>query len=405
VDVARLVQASLGVTAPVLEFLTQSKWAQRQGEPGIADFVVGNPHEMPLPEYVDAVRECLEPRRDDWFAYKMSEPTAQEAIAASLSSRGGAQFEPRDVSLTTGAFAGLAVLLKLLLEPGDEVVFISPPWFFYETLIVGHGGVPVRAKAQPPDFDLPDISGLLTPRTRAVLVNSPNNPTGRVYPPSSLRALATVLTHASARHGRPIYLLSDEAYSRIVFDGRTFVSPTDFYPHSFVVYTYGKTLLTPGQRLGYIAMPASMPLAEREHLRNAITMAQVLTGYAFPNAVLQYALPRLEQLSIDVSALQRRRDRLVSALRSSGYELACPEGTFYLLPKAPIDDDRTFVDQLAEHDVFVLPGSAVELPGYFRISLTATDEMVEQAITIFAALAQGRAGPPPAPVAATASET
>jgi aspartate aminotransferase len=381
--VSRRIQEVYGRTAPVLAFLTESTWARRQGEPGISDFVVGNPHEMPLPSYVEALRRQIEPRSADWFAYKMSEPVAQEAVAASLN---GA-FEPQDIILTTGAFAGLTVALKTLVDAGDEVIFISPPWFFYETLIVAEGAVPVRVRVNAADFDLnlDAIEAAITSRTRAIIVNSPNNPTGRIYPASTLEALSKLLTRASETHGRPIYLLADEAYRRIVYDGSHFVSPAEFYPHTIVIYTYGKTLLTPGQRIGYLALPPLMPAGERAQLRSALTLAQVVTGYAFPNALLQHALPELTSLSIDVGHLQRKRDRLVSALRGLGYDVHVPEATFYLLPKAPVSDDLRFVEALTQHNVFVLPGTAVELPGYFRISLTATDAMIDRALPGFAA--------------------
>jgi aspartate aminotransferase len=385
---SRRIVALQGLTAPLFDFFTRSTWAQRLEEPGIADFVVGNPHEMPLPGFVDALRRKVEPRSADWFAYTMSAPSAQLVVASGLTARhGGDPFEPDDIFMTSGAFAGLTVALKTILDPGDEVIFVSPPWFFYEALIVGEGGVPVRVRARPADFDLDlaAIADAITPRTRAIIVNSPNNPTGRIYPPATLAALADLLIRASDQHGRAIYLLSDEAYSRIIFDGRSFPSPSAYYPRSFIIYTYGKTLLTPGQRLGYMALPPSMPLEERAALRPAITLAQVVSGYAFPNALLQHALPDLERLSIDVAHLQRKRDRLVAGLRSVGYELQLPEGTFYLLPRSPIADDLRFVELLAQRDVFVLPGTAVELPGSFRISLTATDDMIERALPAFAA--------------------
>jgi aspartate aminotransferase len=187
------MQALQATTPGPLEFLTQSEWARRRGDPGIADFVVGNPHEMPLERFVSALRRQLEPRSADWFAYKMSEPAAQEAIASALSEQhGDAQFARADVLLTTGAFAGLSVALKAIVEVGDEVLYISPSWFFYTALIVAEGGVPVRVcvRAEDFDLDLAAIEAAITPRTRALIVNSPNNPTGRIYPPRTLGGLA-----------------------------------------------------------------------------------------------------------------------------------------------------------------------------------------------------------------------
>jgi aspartate aminotransferase len=272
-----------------------------------------------------------------------------------------------------------------VLDPGDEVVFISPPWFFYEAFILGSGGIPVRAKIDPSTFDLDvdAIAAALSPRTRAIIVNSPHNPTGKMYPPETLLQLSDALTAASERHGRPIYLLSDEAYSRIVFDGRPYHSPTAFYPRSFLIYTYGKTLLTPGQRLGYIALPPTMP--DRQQMHSALALSQLVSGFAVANALLQHALADVEALSIDIAHLQQKRDRLVGALQGMGYEVHVPEGTFYLLPKSPWMDDRAFADLLLTHDILVLPGTWVELPGYFRISLTANDEMIERSLPGFAA--------------------
>ena len=216
-----------------------------------------------------------------------------------------------------------------------------------------------------------------------MLVNSPHNPTGRVYTPEVLESLAAALTDASARIGHPIWILSDEPYNRIVFDGRTAHSAAEFYSHTVITYSYGKTLLAPGQRIGFLTVPPT--LAERAELRDEIFVQQIAAGYAFPNALLQHALADLERLSIDIGALERRRDRLVPALREMGYDASMPEGTFYTMARSPIPDDAAFSETLARHKVLVLPGSVVEVPGWFRISLTASDDMVDAAIPRFAA--------------------
>ncbi len=377
--------AAIHAAMPVLEFLTASSQARRQNEPGVANFLYGNPQELPLPGFVDALRHWSVPQDKDWFAYKMNDPKAQAVVAAVLLKRRNVPFDPDDIFLTNGATGGLAIALGAVVDPGDEVMFISPPWFFYEAFIVGAGGVPVRARIDPATFDLDmdTIAAAFSPRTRAIIVNSPNTPTGKIYPPETLQRLSDALRAASERHGRPIYLLSDEAYSRIVFDSRPYYSPTAFYPYSFLIYTYGKTLLTPGQRLGYVALPPTMP--NREQLRAALAMSQLVTGFAVANALLQHALADLEALSIDITHLQQKRDRLIGALQGIGYEVHVPEGTFYLLPKSPWADDRAFADLLLTHDILVLPGTWVELPGYFRISLTANDEMIERSLAGFAA--------------------
>ena len=382
--VSSRITHALGAMSPFLSFLQDSAWSRRDPhDPRTCDYVFGNPHEMPLPGVVQALQEHVPPRDASWFAYKTSEPEARSTVAASLRERIGLPFLAEDVFMTNGAFAALSVSLSTLLDPEDEVVFISPPWFFYESMIVAYGGTPVRVHIDPEtfDLDLEAIAAALTPRTRAIIVNSPHNPTGKILLPETLERLATILTDASERFGRRIYLLSDEAYSRIIFDGRTFHSPTTYYPDSLLLYTYGKTLLTPGQRMGYIALPPAM--TDRAPLRDALLAAQLTTGFAFPNALLQHALADLDALSLDIDALQRRRDRLVAALTDMGFEVTTPEGTFYLVARAPEDDDQAFSDRLAEQGVYVLPGAVFEMPGHFRLSLTASDEMVERSLAAF----------------------
>lgn len=334
---------------------------------------------MPLPEIQRAISKWAEPKDKDWFAYKFSDQEALKIAAETAGKRIGIDIDPKDVTMTTGAFGALAATLRAVVDPGDEVIYLSPPWFFYVPMILSLGAKPVRVDFTPPGFELPvdAIEWHITPETRAIIVNSPHNPSGRVFTPDELERLTHVL---EASH-RTIYLISDESYSRILYDGRDFDSPLRFYDRSFLVYTYGKTLLTPGQRMGYVAMPPTMP--DREELREALFAAQMAIGYAFPNAVMQYAIGDLEQAIIDVPAMQRRRDVVVKALTDMGYEAVTPEGTFYVMVRSPLADDLQFVRRLAQENVFVLPGRMFELPGWFRISLTANDSMVERALPGF----------------------
>lgn len=379
------MMAALGAMSPFLNFFQDPVVTSRMGNPAVSDFVAGNPQELPLPEFPEALQRWSTPHNKDWFAYKMSEPKPRAIVAETLRKRFTMPFDAEDIFMTNGAFAAISVALGAITDPGDEIIYISPPWFFYEAMIVSSMGTPVRVRCDPDtfDLDLAAIEAAISERTRAIIVNSPNNPTGRIYPPATLAALSDLLTSASQRNGRTIYLLSDESYNRIVYDGRDFTTPTASYNQSFLIYTYGKTLLTPGQRIGYIALPPSMP--NRESLRPAILASQVVTAFAFPNALLQHALPDLETLSIDIEHLQAKRDRMFTALRGMGYELRCPEGTFYLMVRSPLADDLAFCHSLAEQNVLVLPGATFELPGYFRISLTASDAMIDRALPVFAA--------------------
>ncbi len=364
-----------------------SDWALGDGvaTPEGSDFLFGNPHDEAPAGYVEAMQRAAVPDGPEHYAYKMSEHVATEAIAAGLTQRFGMPFDADDVAMTNGNFAGLAIVLRAIADPGDEVIYLSPPWFFYEMLIVASGATPVRVRLEAPSFDL-DVDAVraaISPATRAVIVNSPHNPSGRIYPAEDLDRLAHVLEEASATHGRRVFLISDEAYNHIVYDGRTFPTPTAAYPSSFLLYTYAKTLLSPGSRLGYVAMPRSFP--GREEFRRGLMLATIAAGWAFPVSILQQAVPDLERMEADVGALQARRDRLCDALEAQGYELVRPEGTFYVLVRSPLADDEAFCAILAANRVHVLPGAMFEMPGWFRISLTANDDMVDRSIPGFAA--------------------
>ena len=370
---------------PLLDFLDHSEHAKRIGDPTICDFVFGNPHEMPLEELVAALRRHVVPANKDWFAYTIRVPAAAQAIAESLRARTALPFEPDDIHLAPGTFGALATALRATVDPGDEVIFLSPPWFFYESMIAVTGATPVRVTLAPPAFplDVTLVEAAITARTRAIIVNSPHNPTGRIFTAAELKALGAVLARASARHGRTILLFSDESYNRILFDGRSFVSPAVSYPDTLVLYTYGKQLLAPGERIGYLAIAPS--IANRRELRSAVLFAQIVGGWQLPSATLQRAVPDLETLSIDIPALQRRRDRMAEALTGLGYDVMIPDATFYMMVRSPIADDGAFTSILARHDVFVGPGHIFEMPGYFRISLTANDDMVRRSVAGFAA--------------------
>ncbi|MGH3608000.1 MAG: aminotransferase class I/II-fold pyridoxal phosphate-dependent enzyme [Pseudonocardiaceae bacterium] len=377
--VARQVEAVQRALGPFFEVVMQPP--VRGARPVIADFMAGNPQEPTLPGFVEAVRRWSVPTSTDSFAYRPMHEPARQAAAASLTIELGVEFAAQDVFLTRGAGGAIALALSTVVDPGDEVVFLSPPWFFYEAMILASGATPIRVRLEPPAFDL-DVEAIvaaLGPRTRAVIVNTPHNPTGRIYPAAVLERLAEGLAGAAEKYGRPIWVISDEAYSRILFDGRSFTSPGLFHPYSMLAHTYSKSALAPGQRLGFLALVPGLPEAD--------VVRRALLNFIFgtmPDAVMQYALPDIDGLLIDVAAIERRRDHMVSVLREQGYVVQVPEGTFYLLPRAPLADDRAFCAHLANEGVLVLPGHVVELPGYFRISLTATDEMVGQSLPVFA---------------------
>ncbi|MFE5670379.1 aminotransferase class I/II-fold pyridoxal phosphate-dependent enzyme [Agromyces sp. NPDC056523] len=352
------------------------------GDPDALDFTFGNPHEMAVPGLVGAIRAQVEPRSVDWFAYKTSELAAREAVASGLRSELGLDFEPDDIAMTQGAFGALSLAFAMLADAGDEVVIPVPGWFCYAPMLHAANLVPVEVPLDPVDFDL-DVEAIaraITPRTRIVVVNSPANPTGRVYSRETWDALAAVLEDASRANGRRIWLVSDEPYRRIRFDGIGFDSPASSYPWTVIDYSYGKVLLAPGQRLGYLALSPLLPSEERAELRASCMPLQLAIGWGFPDALMQYSVPALEAVSIDLAELTRKRDRLYGALTDAGYTLTRPEGTFYLWGAAPGGDAVAYCAGLAERNVHVMPGTLFGQPAHFRISLTATADMIERAL-------------------------
>jgi aspartate aminotransferase len=366
---------------PLLAFLPV--WEEHRRRPGVADLAFGNPQEMVIDGFPAALAAATEPRDKSHYAYKFSEEESQRVVADYLREWRGQPFQAEDIAMTPGAFGAIATALNTVVDIGDEVLYSDPPWFFYESMILSIGATPVSVPVRSDDYDLDleRIAAAVTEKTRLVVVNTPHNPTGRIYPPATLRGLAEVLTDASQRFGAPIFLLSDEPYSRLVFSDATFTSPAEHYPHTMISYSYAKILLTPGQRIGWLALSPMMP--EREELRGDLFMAQVAGGWLFPSAVMQYSLTELHRLSIDLAVLEEKRDFLVAGLQDAGFDLQAPQGTFYLWVRSPDPDDAVFTRRLAEDGVLALPGSTCAAPGYFRVTLSGSTEMIEASLPVF----------------------
>ena len=366
-------------------------WEEHRSQPDVADFAFGNPQEMVIDGFAPALAAATIARDKSHYAYKFSEEESRRVVSDYLSDWRGERFEPADIAMTPGAFGAIAAALGALVDVGDEVLYMDPPWFFYRSMILSSGATPVSVPVRDADYDLDldRISDAITAKTRLMIVNTPHNPTGRIYPPETLEGLAQLLTEASNRFGAPIYLLSDEPYSKLVFSDATFTSPSEHYPHTLISYSYAKILLTPGQRIGWLALSPRMP--DREQLRSDIFMAQVAGGWLFPSAVMQYSLEQLHGLSIDLDELERKRDVLVAELEKAGYDLRSPQGTFYLWVRCPDPDDLAFAELLAAQGVLVLPGATCAAPGQFRITLSSSIETIERSLPVFRAALPTRA--------------
>ncbi|HEY9053851.1 MAG TPA: pyridoxal phosphate-dependent aminotransferase [Rectinemataceae bacterium] len=363
------------------------------GADKVYDFSIGNPNVPPPESFKETLRAVVEADEPDLHAYMPNAglPTTRAAIARRLAAEQGVDVEAKHVVVTCGAAGALNVVFKALLDPGDEVLVQAPYFVEYGFIADNHGG---SLKVVPPmdDFglDVNAIEAAMGPKTKIVLVNTPNNPTGRIYSAESLAALAAAMDRAGKRYGRTIYLVSDEPYRKIAYDGARVASPLASCSNAIVVTSYSKELSLPGERIGFAAVHPQAD--DLDYLMGALSMANRILGFVNAPSLMQKVLARLiareleEGLPacVDVSIYQAKRDALASGLKSAGYDFLLPEGAFYLFPKIPIADRTAFLDLLKEENILVVPGSGFGAPGYFRIAYCVEDSVIRGALPGFA---------------------
>jgi aspartate aminotransferase len=382
-------------SAKIREMMESSSWIRRMFEAGNAlravhgdgrvfDFSLGNPDAEPPVEVGKALGDIIAkaiPRKHGYMP-NAGYPETRGAVAAFVSGEQGVTLGGRDVIMSCGAGGGLNAALKTILNPGDEVIATTPFFMEYAFYADNHGGKLVLVPSKPDfDLDVRAISSRITGQTAAVIVNSPNNPTGRVYPEKTIVELSEALLSAGRRTGRTIYLLSDEPYRKIVYDGVTVPGIMRAYPHSIVVSSYSKDLSLPGERIGYVAV---CPGAEDARtLVDGIVFCTRILGFVNAPALMQRVVARLQGVHVDTEIYRAKRDLFCSALTGMGYELAKPEGAFYLFPKAPGGDDLALVQALQEQLVLVVPGRGFGLAGYFRIAYCVDTGTIERSLPGF----------------------
>jgi len=294
----------------------------------------------------------------------------------------GFQIDEKTIVLTVGAGGAMNVALKTILNPGDEVIIPKPFFVEYLFYVDNHGGKPVLVPTKT-DFslDMAAIESAITPSTAAVVINSPNNPTGKVYSQAEIDELATLLRKKSSEIGRVVTLISDEPYRGIIYDGIAVPSILRSYANSMVVTSFSKDLSLPGERLGYIAMNPAMENAQQTY--DGLVLCNRILGFVNAPALIKRAVQTCLEDIVDVSVYKRRRDRLYDALTGFGYDLVKPQGAFYLFPKSPIDDDVAFVNVLQKRLVLTVPGTGFGGPGYFRIAYCVSDATIEGSLKGF----------------------
>lgn len=379
----------------IQESIKRSSWIRKMFEQGgqmkekygaenVFDFSLGNPNLEPperFNEVLDKLVKDTVPGRHGYMPNAGYVETRQ-AVADYLNTYNRARFSPDEIVMTVGAGGALNVVLKTILNPGEEVIIPSPYFVEYNFYLDNHQGVP-RIVPTKPDFsiDFDAISEAITEKTRAVLINSPNNPTGKVYGEGELNRLADILSNYSEQFGQPIYLISDEPYRKIVYDGVTVPSVFNAYNESFVVTSFSKDLSLPGERIGYLA--ANPDISDKDTIIAGLVLCNRCLGYVNAPALMQRAIPYLLEESVDISLYQKKRDMLYNGLSSFGYDIVKPEGTFYLFPRTPIGDDVAFVSALLKEKILAVPGSGFGGPGHFRIAYCVSDGVIEGALPGF----------------------
>jgi aspartate aminotransferase len=306
-------------------------------------------------------------------------PQVRHALAGQVSLEQGAALEAQDVILTCGAAGGINVFFRAVLEPGDEVLCPRPYFVEYGFYVENYQGrlVSVPAKAPAFDLDVPAMLDAVTAKTRVVMLNSPNNPTGAVYGRESLAALTQGLIKLNEARQRPIFLLADEPYRFLTYDGVKVPNLMELYPYTVVVSSFSKNLSLAGERVGYVALAPHMP--DKEELMNGLVFANRTLGFVNAPAIGQALLLKALGSQVDVGVYAARRQAMAKVLDQAGYEYTMPAGAFYFFPKAPGGDDVAFVDKLQKERVLAVPGSGFAVPGYFRLTFCVDQKVIENA--------------------------
>lgn len=369
-------------------FAEKSSWIRKMFEEGarmkaahgagnVFDFTLGNPDAPPPPQFNEVIREAVRDTSPGVHAYMPNGgyPWVRAAIAARMSAEQETTIGQGDMLMTCGAAGGLNIVMKALLNPGDEVVILAPYTVEYGMYIDNHGGVSKTvATDEHFNLDVSAIEAALSDKTKAIIINSPNNPCGQIYPKESLAELGGLLEKTSAKLGTTIYLISDEPYRKIVFDGHVVPSIFTAYANSIVVSSYSKVLSLPGERIGYLAVHPG--IEEKTQLLDALTLANRILGFVNAPALMQRVVAELQDVSVDTSIYARRKELICRVLHEAGFTFTKPKGAFYVFPKTPLADDVKFVALLQEEKILAVPGVGFGSPGHMRLAFCIPDDLI-----------------------------
>ena len=386
----KMIKLTQGNSVIRAMFEEGNRLAAIHGRENVFDFSLGNPS-IPSPSAVNAaIIEIVQnenPMSLHGYMSNSGYPEVREEVAASLNKRFDTKFDKNNIIMSAGAAGGLNVTLKTLINPGDEVIVISPFFVEYGNYVSNYDGKLVVVPACRIDFQ-PNAETLLaaiTKKTKAVILNSPNNPTGVVYSEDTIKQLAEVLEKKSAEYGSPIYIISDEPYRELTYDGIDVPFLTKYYKNTIICYSWSKSLSLPGQRIGYIALPNE--LDDFDLIFDAASIATRILGYVNAPALIQRVVAKCLNEQADIDAYDANRKLLYNGLKEFGFEPVYPQGAFYLWIKTP-GSDKDFITVAKKHNILVVPGSAFTCPGYIRIAYCVSYETIERSLPAFKKLAE-----------------
>ena len=384
------------ISGNVSRSMEEGSWIRRMFEVGIAmkseygadkvfDLSLGNPIVEPPSIFKQELinfAQSLDTGRHRYMP-NAGYPETRSSVANMLSNETGLGFTYNDIVMACGAAGAANVVLRTILNPGDEVIILAPYFGEYVYYIDNHQGVPIVVPTnQEFQLDIDSIRESISERTRAIIINSPNNPSGAIYPEEDLTSLCSLLYQKQDEYGTEIFIISDEPYRRLIYDGLTYPQVFPHYDNTIIVNSHAKDLGLPGERIGYIAVHPSY--GYKEELVDGFIFCTRTLGFVNAPALMQHVVKTLQGLTVDIAEYQGKRDYLYNSLTDLGYSVIKPQGAFYLFPKSPLDDDVLFVDALQEWNVLTVPGKGFGTPGHFRISYCVEDWVLEGAVEGFA---------------------
>lgn len=369
-----------------------NRLAKIYGSENVFDFSLGNPN-VPAPDAVKyAIKELLE-EEDPVVLHGYTNSNAgyedvRKAVADSLNERFGTHFGSKNITMTVGAAGGLNVILKSLINPGDEVIAFAPYFGEYRSYTDNYDGVLIEISPNTIDFQpkLDEFEKKITQKTKAVIVNTPNNPTGVVYSEETIQKMASILEEKQKEYGTDIYLISDEPYRELAYDGVEVPYLTKYYANTIVGYSYSKSLSLPGERIGYLVIPDEA--SDSEKLIGAVNVATRILGFVNAPTLQQKVVKACLNEKTDISYYDRNRETLYNGLKNLGFDCIKPEGAFYLFVKSPIADEKEFCNEAKKYNILIVPGSSFACPGYVRMAYCVSYETIVNSLPKFAELAK-----------------